>query len=67
MAEIRKLAKREHLKVGEWVRRQLRTVRMSKSPIDPSVKLQAIRKAAACSFPTADIRQMLQEIERGYH
>jgi hypothetical protein len=30
------------------------------------IKLRAIRQAAAYSFPTADIRQMLDEIERGY-
>jgi hypothetical protein len=29
--------------------------------------LNAVRKAAEFSFPTADIDQMLQEIEQGYH
>jgi len=29
-------------------------------------KLRAVRKAAKLSYPTADIRQMLDEIERGY-
>jgi hypothetical protein len=66
MAEIRRLARRERVTVGEWVRRQLRAARMSRSTADPGTKLQAIRKAAANSFPTADITQMLDEIERGY-
>jgi len=30
-------------------------------------KLQAIRRAANFSFPTAEIPQLLAEIERGYH
>jgi hypothetical protein len=33
---------------------------------DAQFKLKAIRKAAEYSFPTADIDQMLEEIERGY-
>jgi hypothetical protein len=66
MEEIRKLAKREHVAVGEWVRRTLRTARAAQSMGDPRVKLNAIRKAATYSFPTADIDQMLREIEQGY-
>jgi len=30
------------------------------------MKLQAVRRAAACNFPTADIGEMLAQIERGY-
>jgi hypothetical protein len=33
---------------------------------EPEVKLKAIRRAAQYSFPTADLEQMLSEIERGY-
>ncbi len=66
MAEIRRLARREQITVGEWVRRVLREAR-SRQPIhDAPFKLKAIRKAAEYSFPTADIDQMLEEIERGY-
>jgi hypothetical protein len=36
-------------------------------PADVAEKLEAIRKAAAfCDSPTADIEQMLAEIELGY-
>lgn len=66
MAEIRKLAKREQLAVGEWVRRALRQVRESRPRREPQVKLKAVRRAAGYSFPTADIGQMIEEIERGY-
>jgi len=66
MLEIRRLAKRERLTVGEWVRRALREARTSQPAIEPEVKLKAVRRAVAYSFPTADLGQMLEEIERGY-
>ncbi|HEV8038852.1 MAG TPA: ribbon-helix-helix protein, CopG family [Bryobacteraceae bacterium] len=66
MAEIRRLARREQVTVGEWVRRALREARSRQPLHDQQFKLKAIRKAAEYSFPTADIDQMLEEIERGY-
>jgi hypothetical protein len=66
MAEIRRLARREQVTVGEWVRRVLREARSGQPIHDAQFKLKAIRKAAEYSFPTADIDQMLEEIERGY-
>jgi hypothetical protein len=66
MDEIRRIARREHLTVGEWARRVLRLARSGQASGDPERKLKAIRKAATYSFPTADIEQMLDEIERGY-
>ena len=66
LAEIQRLARREHLAVGEWVRRALRDAR-SRRPVNaPEIKLNSIRKAAEHSFPSADIGQMLREIEEGY-
>jgi hypothetical protein len=39
-------------------------------PVSPAqdieTKLKAVQRAAAYSFPTADIGQMLDEIEQGY-
>ncbi len=67
MSDIRRLAKRGHLTVGEWVRRTLRDARASRPMIDPETKLKAVRRGAKHSFPSADIEQMLSEIERGYH
>jgi hypothetical protein len=66
MTEIRKFARRECLTVGEWVRRALRQARNDRSPLDPQSKLKALRQAVKHSFPTADIDQMLAEIEKGY-
>jgi hypothetical protein len=66
MVDIQRLAKRERLTVGEWVRRALREARASRPAVEPEAKLKAVRRAAEYSFPTADVKQMLSEIERGY-
>jgi hypothetical protein len=66
MADIQRLARRERLTVGEWVRRTLREARQRKPVNDAETKLRAVRRAAKHSFPTGDIEQMLREIERGY-
>ena len=66
MEEIRQLAERERVTVGEWVRRALRVARSQRSAIEPQSKLKSVRQAAEYSFPTADVGQMLAEIERGY-
>jgi hypothetical protein len=66
MSDIQRLAKRERLTVGEWVRRALRAARASRPATDPETKLKAVRHAAKYSFPTAGVQQMLSEIERGY-
>lgn len=66
MSEIQRLARRERLTVGEWVRRALREARTRRPVNEPEMKLKAVRRAAEYSFPTADLDQMLSEIERGY-
>jgi hypothetical protein len=66
MSDIQRLAKQERLTVGEWVRRALREARASRPVIEPEKKLKAVRRAVKYSFPTADLEQMLSEIERGY-
>lgn len=66
MAEIQRLARLEHLAVGEWVRRALRDARSRQPTNDPQIKLNSIRKATEHSFPSADIERMLHEIEEGY-
>jgi hypothetical protein len=66
MSDIQRLARRERITVGDWVRRALREARARKPVNDPETKLKAVRRAAECAFPTADIEQMLDEIERGY-
>ena len=66
MMDIQRLARRERVTVGEWVRRVLREAREQRPLHDPESKLKAIRRGAEFSFPTADIEEMLREIERGY-
>lgn len=66
LREIRQIARRHGLTVAEWVRQTLRDARRELSARDPAKKLAAIEDAARHSFPTADIDQMLHEIERGY-
>ena len=66
MAEIQRLAKGERISVGEWVRRSLREARMRKPASDAETKLKAVRRAAEFAFPSAEVEQMLHEIERGY-
>jgi hypothetical protein len=33
---------------------------------DPEIKLKAVRRGAEYSLPTAELDEMLSEIERGY-
>jgi hypothetical protein len=66
LREIQKIAKRSRMTVAEWVRQALRAARAGESSGDPALKLEAVRYAARHDFPTADIGQMLEEIERGY-
>jgi hypothetical protein len=61
---------RERLTAGERTLRALRSL-YARPQLKPElkqteVKLKAIRGAASHSFPTAEIVQMLSEIERGY-
>ncbi len=63
IAEIRRVAKRHRLTVAEWVRQALRQARRDESVIDPRRKLAAVREAVRGDYPTADIQQMLTEIE----
>jgi hypothetical protein len=59
-ARIRKAAQRNRLSKGEWVRRAVeRALDSREAAVDPVAKL------AALGAPTADIGQMLAEIEAG--
>ena len=52
--------------MAEWVRQALRAARRQEPSGDLDRKLDAIRAASRHAFPTADMDQMLAEIERGY-
>lgn len=64
-AEIRRAARRQRMTVAEWVRQALRRARQSEPAGDPRRKLALVREAARGAYPTADLPQMLEEIERG--
>jgi hypothetical protein len=64
--DLRESARRQGVPVSEWVRRALREARRREPRGDIETKLRAIRTAARHELPTADIDEMLAEIERGY-
>ena len=63
--QLQEIARRHRTTVSEWVRRTLREAREREPAGDLEAKLGAIRTAAWYEFPTADIEQMLEEIDRG--
>jgi Arc/MetJ-type ribon-helix-helix transcriptional regulator len=65
-AQLQEIARRHRTTVSEWVRRTLREAREREPRGDLESKLRTIRAAARHEFPTADIDQMLEEIERGH-
>ena len=66
LREIQRLARQKRMSVAEWVRLALRAARQGSPRNEAGKKLQVIRAAARHSFPTADIDEMLGQIERGY-
>lgn len=64
--EIEEAARRERMTVSEWVRQSLRAARCQEPGRGAAEKLTAVRQAVGHSFPTADIDQILEEIENGY-
>lgn len=66
LREVQRSARRQRVTVAEWVRQALRSARRQEPVRRAERKLEALRRATAHSFPTADPEQMLAEIERGY-
>lgn len=64
LKEIKRLAKLKHLTVAEWVRQALRQARQAEPRKTAAEKRAALRRAIRHNFPTADIEQMLEEINR---
>lgn len=62
---FRRAAKRAGMTLSEWVRQTLRRAERDTDVGDPRRKLEAIRRALQVNGPTADVEQMLSEIERG--
>jgi hypothetical protein len=66
LRDVQEAARRQGTPVSEWVRHALREARRREPRGDLDSKLSAVRTAARHRFPTADIDEMLAEIERGY-
>ena len=66
LKEIQNLAKEENITVAAWVRRALRMAKQAQPRMNPQSKLKVVRRVIQYDFPTADIDQMLGEIESGY-
>jgi hypothetical protein len=63
--EIQRIAKARRMSIAEWVRQALSAARRYEPLGDTGKKLDVIREAARQEFPTADIEEMLAQIERG--
>ena len=63
--EIQATARRCRMTVAEWVRQALRRARHD-HPTTMDAKRSAVAEAARHEFPTADIDDMLREIEAGH-
>lgn len=61
--ELQEIARRHRTTVSEWVRRTLREAREREPQGDLQTKLRAVRTAVRHDFPTAEIDQMLEEID----
>ncbi len=66
LAEIRRWARRRGVTVADLVRDALRQERRRTPQRDPRVKIEAVRAAAGCAFPTGGVAEMLADIESGY-
>jgi hypothetical protein len=64
--QLERLARQDRLTVSEWVRRALRRAGEQEPSVEAGRKLEAVRAAVRHEYPTADIEQMIREIEQGY-
>jgi hypothetical protein len=67
LREIRVAATRAGQTVSEWARQAMRARAREDEPgTDPARKLAVIQAAATHSYPSAEIDEMLAQIEAGY-
>jgi hypothetical protein len=64
--QLERFARQDRLTVSEWVRRALRRAGEREPSVEAGRKLEAVRAAVQHEYPTADIEQMIREIEQGY-
>jgi hypothetical protein len=63
---LRRLARQRGMTLAEWVRQALRAASREEPIGDRDKKLAVVREAATHGYPTADVEQMLDDIESGY-
>lgn len=61
-----RLARTQGVSLGEWVRHALRQTSAKFSTTDADEKIRKIRKLSQNNFPSGNIDQILDEIEKGY-
>ena len=61
--EYQEIARSSGTTLSEWVRQALR--RAMRDQLDIDAKLEAIANASRHAYPTANIEDMLREIEKG--
>ena len=67
LSDIRRAATRAGQTVSEWARQAMRThARSGRSDADPARKLAVIQAAVTHAYPTAEIDEMLAQVEAGY-
>ena len=67
LRDIRSAATRAGQTVSEWARQAMRArAREEETGADPARKLAVIQSAATHAYPTAEIAEMLAQIETGY-
>ena len=64
--EIQRAASAQHVSIAAWVRHALAIARRKVPLGDVGKKLDVVRAAARHAYPTADIGDLLKEIESGY-
>lgn len=64
--EVQRMARARNMSIAEWVRQALATARRREPLGDTGKKLDVIRDAARHEYPTADVDEMLAQIESGY-
>ena len=64
--EIQRAARSRHRSLAEWVRQALEFARRLEPTGSSGEKLESVRLAVQHEYPSADIDQMLAEIETGY-
>jgi len=66
MKEIAALARTQKMTISSWVRVALRDAKSRRPRLAGDRKIQVVRAAIKHGFPTADMDEMLAEIETGY-